>query len=347
MPKSGSFGSVRGVRSNAHSYRDSTASMTVRCVIMAFVVGTVLGSRTAHADQSATVPRIGALIYPNPPVEEGLREGLRDLGYIEGKSIVIEWRYARTEEELHSAATELAHSKPDVIVVFGTPIARAALEATKIIPVVFSAGDPVATGLAASLGKPGGNATGLSLIFTELTAKRLEFLRSLAPGARRIGCLINPANPVGALQFEEAQKAARTLGLQLLKLDARNAGELDAVLRALPRSGAHAVLITGDGLFYMNRTKIAEATRKAKLPAMAPSKEYQIDGLLVSYGPSLKETARKMAAYVDKILKGAKPADLPIEQISNYELVINLRVARAMGLKVPQELLLRADEVIR
>jgi putative ABC transport system substrate-binding protein len=321
--------------------------MTVRCLIMALVVGAVLGSRTAYADQLATVPRIGALIYPNPPVEEGLREGLRELGYIEGKSIVIEWRYARTEEQLHPAATELAHSKPDVIVAFGTPATRAALAATATIPVVFSSGDPVATGFAASLAKPGGNGTGLSVLTTELIAKRLELLHQLAPRARRIGCLINPANPLGALQFEEAQKAARTLGLQLLKLDARNAGELDAVLRAMPRSGAHAVLITGDGFFYMNRAKIAAATRKAGLPAMAPSKEYQADGLLVSYGPSLKEAARKMAAYVDKILKGENPADLPIEQISNYELVINLRVARAMGLKVPQELLLRADEVIR
>jgi putative ABC transport system substrate-binding protein len=321
--------------------------MTVRCLTMAVVVSAVLGSQTIHADRSATVPRIGAITYPNPPVEEGLREGLEELGYTVGKSIVIEWRYVRTEEDQHSAAIELAHSNPDVIVAFGTPIARAALAATKTIPVVFLSGDPVATGLASSLGKPGGNATGVSLIFTELTAKRLELLRSLAPKARRIGCLINPANPVGLVQFEEAQKAARTLGLQLLKLAAGNAGELDAVLHALPRSGAHALLIAGDGFFYMNRAKIAAATRKARLPAMAPSKEYQADGLLASYGPSLKETARKMAAYVDKILKGAKPADLPIEQISNYELVINLRVARAMGLKVPQDLLLRADEVIR
>jgi putative ABC transport system substrate-binding protein len=325
----------------------SAASVTMRLV--AVVIGATLPASNAHADQISTFPRIGVLtqLYRDSVIEQGLRDGLRELGYIEGKNIAIERRYAITAEQLRSAATELMNTKPDVIVVSGSLVTRIALEATRTIPVVFLAGDPVATGLAASLAKPGGNATGLSLIFTDLTAKRLEYLRVVAPKARRIGCLTNSSNPVGALQFEEAEKAGRALGVEMLKWDARNAAELDTILHALPRSGADAVLVAGDGFIYLNKAKIAAAMLKAKLPAMFPSKEYQDDGVLMSYGASLKVAAHKMAGYVDKILKGAKPADLPIEQISNYELVIDLRAARALGLNVPQELLLRADEVIR
>jgi putative ABC transport system substrate-binding protein len=322
--------------------------VTVRGLIIAVVINTTLSSGTLYADQPATIPRIGVLTapYANTPANEGLREGLRELGYIEDKSITIERRSAGTLDELRSVAADLVRSKVEVMVVFSTPAARAASEATTV-PVVFLVGDPVSAGLAASLARPGGNATGVSLIYTELTAKRLEILRRLVPGARRIGCLMNSSNPAGVLQFEAAQAAARTLGLQLVKLDARDDAEVDAAVRTLPRSAVDGILVTGDLLLFANKAKFASAIRKAKLPAVFPSKEWHTDDVLMSYGPSLREAGRKMAAYVDKILKGVRPADLPIEQISKYELVIDLRAARDLSLKVPQDLLLSADEVIR
>ena len=326
----------------------SAAVVTMRGFIVAVVIGGTLPQRIAHADQTQTIPRIGVLAapYASAPANEGLLKGLRELGYIEYKSIVIEWRSAGTPEELRSAAANLVRARVDVMVVFSTPAARAASEATTV-PVVFLVGDPVSAGLAASLARPGGNATGVALIYTELTAKRLEILRLLAPAARRIGCLMNSSNPASVLQFEAAQKAAQTLGLELVKLDARKDAEVDAVVRVLSDSALDGILVTGDLVLFANKAKFAAAIRAARLPAVFPSKQWHGDDELISYAPSISEAARRMAVYVDRILKGAKPADLPIEQLSKYELVIDLRAARAMGLDVPQDLLLRADEVIR
>ena len=326
----------------------STASMT-KCSLMTAALVAALLSAPAVADQPA-IPRIGVHVVPlaNSPHEAGLRDGLRELGYVEGTNIVINWwRSTGATENQRSVVADLARSKPDVLVVFSTLAARAALEVTTTIPIVFLSGDPVTSGLAQSLAHPGGNATGVSVVVTELTAKRLEFLRLLAPRARRIACLMNSSNPSGVQQLEAAQQAARTLGVQLVTLDARNAVELDAALRALQRGAADGVLVTGDILFRVNRSKVTQAVRKARLPATFPFREYHEDRALMSYGPNLRDTGRKMAVYVDKILKGAKPADLPIEQMSKYELVVDLRVARELGLDVPQELLLSADEVIK
>ena len=322
--------------------------MTTRSRILGIAIGTALLSPPALADQPVT-PRIGVLVASgNSRWDEGLRNGLHDLGYVEGKTIVIDWRRsAGTVEDLRSAAAELVRSKVDLLVASGTPAARAALEATSAIPVVFTAGDPVASGLAGSLARPGGNGTGVATLTTELIAKCLELLHEVVPGARRIVYLKNSSNPNDARQLEEAQKGARTLGVRLVTLDARNAGELDAALRTVPRSGADGVLVAGDFLFATNERKIARTVRKAKLPAIVSWMQNPDDGLLMSYGVNLKELGRHAAIFVDKILKGAKPADLPIEQINKYELVIDLRVANEQGIKVPQELLLRADEVIR
>ena len=324
-------------------------SILMRRLITGVAIGAVLLSLSARAAEPPAIPRIGVItpVHANLPMEEGLREGLRELGYLEPKTLIIErWPSQTTKDELLSVVAKLVHSKPDVIVVFSTAAARAALDITAA-PVVFVSGDPVASGLAESLARPGGNATGISILSTELTAKRLELLHQLAPRVRRIAYLMNPANPIGPQQFEDAQRTARALGLELVKLDASNAGELDTALRTLSRSSADGVLVTGDALFYLNKAKIASVIGKAKLPAMFPGKEYQGDGVVMSYGPSLKEAGRKIATYIDKILKGAKPAELPIEQMSKYEFVIDLRVARAQGLHVSQELLVRADEVIR
>jgi putative ABC transport system substrate-binding protein len=311
------------------------------------VIGTMLVSCSAKAEQTRTMPRIGVLTapYASVPANEGLSKGLRELGYIEDESIVIERRSGGTQEELRAAAADLARSKVDAIVVFSTPAASAAMATT--LPVVFLVGDPVSTGLAATLARPGGNATGVALIYTELIAKRLEILRLLAPGTRRIGCLMNSSNPASVLQVEAAQKAAQALGLELVMLDARSDAEVDAVVRALSRSAVDGILVTGDLVLFANKAKLAGAIREAGLPAIFPSREWHGDGELISYAPSISEAGRKMAVYVDKILKGARPADLPVEQLSKYELVINLRVAQELGLKVPQELLLSADEVIR
>ena len=314
-------------------------------------LGAYLGSYglASAADAQSAIPRIGVLTPPvaNSPLEEGLRDGLRELGYIDGKNIVIEWRpSAGTEDDVRSLVTKLARSKMDLIVVYTTLGVRTALEVTTM-PVVFMAGDPVGAGFAASLARPGGKATGVSIVATELIVKRLELLRQITPRARQIVYLRNSSNPLAFSQLSEAQEAARTLGLQLLILDARNTVELDAALRAVPRSGADAVIVTSDVLFYANQAKISQAMRSARLPAIFSAKDWQNVGVLMSYGPRLREAAGRMAIYVNKILKGADPSELPIDQVSKYELVIDLRVARELGIKVPQDLLLRADEVIR
>lgn len=302
----------------------------------------------AQADPSPTMVRVGTL---GPPVlispEEALRQGLRELGYIEGRNLTIERRLGETNDALQSGAADLVRSRVDLVVAFGTSAAHAALSATSTIPVVFISGDPVATGLAASLARPGANGTGVSSLSTELMPKRLELLQQVAPRVQRVILLGNPSSALHAGVLKEAQKAAQALHIHIVALNARNADELDSALRGVQRSAGDAFTVSSDVFFLANKAKIAEAVAKAKLPAIFPQRDYHDAGVLMSYGASLKEMGRQAAVYADKILKGAKPGELPIEQMSKYELVVNLRVARAMGLKVPQELLLRADEVIR
>jgi putative ABC transport system substrate-binding protein len=230
-----------------------------------------------------------------------------------------------------------------LIVVFGTPTARTALGATNK-PVVFVVGDPVGTGLAATLAHPGGNATGVSMLVAELVGKRLELLHQLVPKMRRVALLRNPDNPLEVPIFGKVQQAARELKVRVVTLDARNVKELDGTLRALKPSIADGMLVSPDSLFRANQARIAEATRKVGLPAIFPFYLDRDDGALMSYGPSIREATRRMAVYIDKILKGAKPSELPIEQMSKYELVIDLRVARTMDIRVSEDLLLRADE---
>jgi putative ABC transport system substrate-binding protein len=303
----------------------------------------------AAAADSSAMPRIGALVRPqsNAPYEAGFREGLRELGYVEGKSIAVDWRRSRGGEEDVTVAGNLARSKLDAIVVFSTPGAQAAMKANPNVPLVFLSGDPVATGLVASLARPGGNATGLTGVMTELTSKRMELLQQLAPGVRRTICLANPVNPASTLQCDAAKTAAHALGVQFQELEARNVGQLEAALAGLPRGTRNALYVTADGLFLVNKAKIARAVREARLPASFPFRDYHEHGVLMSYGLNPHEVGRKMADYVDRILKGAKPGDLPVEQISKYELIIDLRVARDLGLEVPQNLVLQADRVIR
>jgi putative ABC transport system substrate-binding protein len=281
-------------------------------------------------------------------MEDGLRQGLNELGYIEGKSIIIEWRRSAGQgEELRSLATELARSKVELIVGLGTPSARALMEATSTIPVVFHVGDPVAMGLAASIARPGGHATGVSVLSTELTAKRLELLQLLVPRARRILYLWNGSNPAAAPLREEAQHAAQKLGLRLESVNAGTIPEIDRALRDMRRSGADGCLLGGDLLYVAEHARITRAIREARLPTVFPYPEFHDSGALISYGPSLKANMRRVARYIDKILKGEKVSELPVDQVSKFELVVDLREARSMGIEVPQMLLYRADEVIK
>jgi putative ABC transport system substrate-binding protein len=292
--------------------------------------------------------RIGALTPTGvTSVEHWLQEGLGGLGYIEGTNLTTERKRADSEETLRSAALALVRSGVDVIVAFGTPAARVALSVTSKVPVVFISGDPVGTGLVASLARPGGNATGVSTLNIELIPKRLQLLQQVVPRARRIMLLGNSNSALHAQVLKHAQIGASALHMQLIELDARNVDELEAALRRMQRGEADAVMPSSEVLFLSNRSKIAEAVAKARLPAVFPWPNDHNPAVLMAYGPSAKEIGLRAAVYVDRILRGAKPADVPIEQLSKYELVISLRAARDLGIKVPQEVLLRADEVIR
>jgi putative ABC transport system substrate-binding protein len=280
-------------------------------------------------------------------LEEALRQGLSQLGYVEGKNISIEWRRAAgTPEAMRALATDLVNSRVDLVVAIGSPATRAALDTTTK-SIVFFVGDPVASHFAASLAKPGGNATGVSVVYTELITKHLELLHELVPRARRIIVLTNLSNPGFPPAQKTLQQAAAKLGVQLVTLTASNAAEIEVAIHSISRSAGDAVLVGGDLLLLANRHKIAQVVRKARLPAMFPFKQYHEAGVLMSYGPDYEAAMSQLAAYVDRILKGAKPSELPIEQVSKYELVVDLRLARELGIEIPQSILVRADEVIR
>jgi len=301
----------------------------------------------ACADPQNKLARIGFLgrIAPNLSSEEELRRGLRELGYVEGKDILIEWRHTLGfEEALRPLAVELVQMKVDVIVTFGTPAARAALEATKTIPVVFTAvGDPVATGLT----KPSTNGTGVSLLGVETVTKRLDFLHQLSPRIRHVAHVTSLANPASAATLQSIQASARSVSIKLTIFNARNIGDIEPTLRTIPWKSVDGLLVGGDPIFLAEGGKIAAAVRAARVPAVFPWREFHQYGVLMSYSADWRDTLHRGAYFVDKILKGAKPSDLPIEQVSKVELIIDLRVAREMGIKVPQELLFRADRVIQ
>ena len=309
-------------------------------------IACLLGSAVGHV---ANMPRIGVLSLtdPNSPLEQGLHQGLLELGYKEGENVQIKWH--RTDDygtSLKSVVEDMVRFRADVVVAFSTPFARAMVDYTQI-PVVYLVGDPVGAGLAASLNKPGGNATGISVLVRELTAKRMEILREFNSRAKRIGVLFNSANSMGNAQVDEAKIAARVLGVELKLLDARNIKELGQSLRLISRRNMDAVMVTGELILLGNRTKIASAMRKARMPAIYPSLIFHDSGVLISYGANAREASRKLATYVDKILKGSKPGDIPVEQISRYEMIINERIAKEIGLPIPQTLLMRADELIK
>jgi putative tryptophan/tyrosine transport system substrate-binding protein len=276
------------------------------------------------------------------------QQGLRELGYLEGKSILIEPRYAGGEfEKLPELAAGLARLKVDVFVVAGAPAAHAAKKASTVIPIVMTAvADPVGMGLVASLARPGGSITGLSDFNTGVVVKRLELLREVAPSVSRVAVLLNPTNPSNSPQMKLTQAAAATLALTLLAFEAKRADEIDRAFLAMKTERPGALIVIGDPLLGTHAKRIVELSTRNRLPAIYWTREFPDAGGLMSYGTNMEGLWRQAATYVDKILKGAKPSDLPVEQPTTFELVINLKAAKALGITIPHSLLLRADQVI-
>jgi putative ABC transport system substrate-binding protein len=278
-----------------------------------------------------------------------LRHGLRERGYVEGQNVVLEYRWAQGRfERLPGLAAELAALKPAVIVAFVTQASLAAKKSTSTIPIVMVAvGDPVAAGLVASLTRPGGNVTGNSSNSVEVAGKSIEILTEVAPERRRVAILWNPANAVFQTQMrKESEAASRRLGLQAHVIAANDAGTIDRTFQSMTRERVEALAILPDPLFIAERARIAALAAKSRLPSVGGLREHEEAGSLVTYGPDFYELYRRAAAYVDRILQGAKPRDLPVEQPTKFELVINLKTAKALGLTVPPSLLARADQVI-
>jgi len=308
---------------------------------------------TAEAQQSKKVPRIG-YVDAGSPGSTGHRakaftQGLHDLGYVERENIVIEYRWAEGKlERLPVLVEELVRLRVDVIISSATPAIRFAKEQTSTIPIVMAGvTDPVGVGFATSLARPGGNITGLTHLSPELTGKRLELLKEVVPSLLRVGVLWNPNQPGQSAAFKDAQVAAQALKLTLISMEARNREEIERVLSAVGKEQPQALFELPDPLFFFNRQLIPEFAVKHKLPAMYSFREYVDAGGLISYGTSFPGLFYRAATYVDKILKGAKPADLPVEQPTKFELVINLKAAKQIGLTIPPSVLARADRVIK
>jgi len=315
----------------------------------------LVAPQAADGQPTGKVYRIGILgnAPPTTPavarLYEAFAEGLRERGYMEGENLVIERRWAEGRvERFPSLAAELVRLKVEVIVAGPTPPAVAAKNATGTIPIVmWGVGDPVGQGLVASLARPGGNVTGLSFsVGWETFGKGLELLKETVPKVRRVAVLSNPANASHALAIENVKVAARSLGVQLQLLEARGPEEFEGAFAAMAKERVAALLVPTDPVFFLHRARLAELAAKNRLPSVHSLREYVEAGGLMSYGPSLLDLLRRAATFVDKILKGAKPADLPVEQPTKFELVINLKTAKALGLTIPQSLLLRTDQVI-
>jgi ABC-type uncharacterized transport system substrate-binding protein len=302
--------------------------------------------------QQATIPAIGFLNSQSPDAiadrVRGFRRGLKDAGYVEGENIAIEFRWAEARlDRLPALAAELARRQVVVIVAANTASALAAKVATTTIPIVFNvAEDPVKLGLVASLSRPGGNLTGINFFSGELAAKRLELLRELLPGVTRVAALVNPTGPTAETALRDIDPAAHAMGMQIKVLKASTSGEINAVFATFVRDRPDALFVSPDSVFTARRVQLAHLTTRHGIPATYASREYAEVGGLMSYGSNQSDNYRQVGGYVGRILKGAKPADLPVVQSSKFELVINAETARTLGLTVPPSLLATADEVI-
>jgi putative ABC transport system substrate-binding protein len=326
------------------------------CSVVGVIVTLTLGMLAAPLAAQAQQPlgktaRIGYVALRSGPsfLEEAFRQGLRDLGYVEGHNIAIEYRWADWQLDRVSAlAAELVRLNVDVIVsTGGNNMALAVKQAVTTIPVVFTVGNPLGIGLVARLDRPGGNVTGVSLFTGELNAKRLELLKAAVPGVSRVAVLTNPANPAAGAVLKELEGAAQALRVTLHVLEVREHQEIDDAFAAMARERVEALLVVADPLLFAQRERLVALAAKHRLPGIFEWREFVEAGGLLSYGANIADMYRRLASYVDKILKGATPGDLPVEQPTKFELVINLKTAQALGLTIPPTFLFQADEVIR
>jgi putative ABC transport system substrate-binding protein len=316
----------------------------------AAAVGSVTSVIPAMAQQPEKVPRVGMLTPAEngaTPIFDAFRQGLRDLGYVDGKTIVLDFRFAKGNiDALPELAVELVQIPVDVIVVDATPSVRAAIEATRTIPIVIgAASDPVLLGFVASISRPGGNVTGMTIRGETLSSKRLQLLKQAFPGIASVSVLINPKNISTSLSLKATEEAARTLGISFVPLTVGTSDELRTLSAAdLTRSDALTVL--PDAIFWNHRATIIAVAQAARRPAIYPEREYADDGGLIAYGPNIPDSFRRAAGYVDRILRGAKPGDLPIDEPGKFDFIVNLRTARGLGFAISPDFLSAANEVI-
>lgn len=329
-------------------------SFAVAKLACLFVIASVGSSLSVSAEQAQRVYRIGIVANTSSPSPDSVRvwnaflEGLREFGYVEPKNIAFVWRYSEGRvERFPELVASLVGSQVDLIMVYTTPAALAAKAATSTIPIlIVTAIDPVGAGLAASLARPGGNVTGLATFLPELSAKWLELLKEVIPRLSRVAILWNAANPANALVLRDTEEAAHRLGIVLERHEVRSPDDFGARFAAVMKQRPDALLVIQDALTFEHRHQIAQFALQARLPSISSPREMVVAGGLMAYGPSYAEMFHRAAFYVDKLLKGTKPADLPFEQASTFELVINKKTARTLGVTIPASVLLRANEVI-
>jgi putative tryptophan/tyrosine transport system substrate-binding protein len=318
--------------------------------LIAIAVALTVCAALASAQQPQNIPRVGILFIGGreQPHLEAFRQGLRERGYIEGKNIALEYRYAEGNyDRLPHLAAELVRLKVDVIVTTASISASAAKEATNTVPIVMTSGNPLEMGLAASLAKPGGNVTGLTVMLTDLSGKRLELLKEAFPKITRVATMWSPWESETVTGYKETKEAAKAFSLQLHSVELRSAEDIEKAFAELPKSHSGALLVILNSLVTLHSKRIVELAAKHHLPGMYPTRQFAEEGGLMAYGPLMGDLYRRSATYVDKILKGAKPAELPVEQPMKFEFVINLKAAKQIGVTIPPNVLVRADRVIK
>jgi putative tryptophan/tyrosine transport system substrate-binding protein len=314
-----------------------------------FLLSILAGRLAAEAQPAGKVARLGVLVFSTPAADPNLPAflgGLRDLGYVEGRNIALEYRYAEGQpERVSELALQIASLKPDVFVVLGGDMVPFVRNATGTVPVVMlTSHDPVEAGMVASFARPGGNVTGVAFVSSETAGKRLQFLKEAVPSLTRVAVLWSPDHPDG--EYRNTEATARRLGIHIQSLEVRRPGDFEGAFQAAMRERAEALVVASSRFMNSNRRRVEEFASRQRIPLVTGWGPWARAGSLMSYGPDLDTLARRAATHVDKILKGAKPADLPVEQPTKFELVINLQTAKALGLTIPQSVLLRADQII-
>ena len=333
--------------------RSKQSGMGIKTIVVLLVGLALVSIDPVEAQQPKRSPLVGVLIAGSPSSMatrvNAFQLRLRELGYTEGRNIVLEYHYASGNyNRLTAIASDLVRSKADVIVTWATPVTQLVKDATRTIPVVMAGGsNPVEAGLIASLAKPGGNITGLATIQNELTGKRLELLKEAFPKISRVAMVLNPEDQVPSQGYEQLEKVAQSLKVRIESFKVRKSDEIGKAFEAIAKSRVDALLLESDPVFNANRPNVIKLVAENKLPAIYPERRWVEDGGMMAYGTDLIEVARRAAVFVDKILKGAKPAELPVEQPTKFELAINLKTAKQIGVTIPQSVLFRADRVIK